>query len=300
MPSIRYTRDKRGYETTYVVHGYRPMQGPGRTRVLYLFRSPSHATVGRRPLDDEARVALEHTHPDVSFDWQALSREIAMPRERERDRDKDQPSRSWREIRAQQKEQKAAAAALAAPMASPARAVPAVVVDDQSMLGRTLGAAEAARLRGRYAELMQRIARRARSPEERDQLTERAQRLNPDDWTDERAVRAGVSTVEAEWDTLSSALPQRRRGRRGGRRRDGSGSAAGSPSSAIIASASDGDADEISEDGSLDRTARDSGADRNDDGLGTGAEHHDAATADRAEAAIDTDAATADGVPGGD
>jgi len=35
-------------------------------------------TVGRRPLDDEARVALEHTHPDLSFDWQVLGRDAAL------------------------------------------------------------------------------------------------------------------------------------------------------------------------------------------------------------------------------
>lgn len=299
MPSIRYTRDKRGYETTYVVHGYRTTQGPGRTRVLYFFRSPSHVTVGRRPLDDEARVALEHTHPDVSFDWQALGREIAMPRERDREREPP-GGRSWREIRAQQKEQKAAAAAQHVP-AAPPRALPQVVVDDQSVLGRTLGAAEAARLRGRYGELMQRISRRARSPEERDQLTERAQRLNPDDWTDERAVRAGVSTAEAEWDALAGALPQRRRGRRGGRRREGGASAEGAVS-AIIDSARDGDADEISEDGSLARTDRDSGPDRDDDRVRTGAgtDHTDTDTSARREHDENPADAATDGFPRGD
>ena len=34
MPFIRYTRDKRGYETTYVVHGYRPTQGTGEIQIV--------------------------------------------------------------------------------------------------------------------------------------------------------------------------------------------------------------------------------------------------------------------------
>ena len=81
MPFIRYTRDKRGYETTYVMHAYRTAQGNGRTRVLYLFRSPALQRIGRQPLDDEARDGLEHTHPDLSFDWQALGREATSSME---------------------------------------------------------------------------------------------------------------------------------------------------------------------------------------------------------------------------
>ncbi len=68
MPFIRYTRDKRGYEVTFVMHAYRSPQGTGRTRVLYLFRSPAHLQGGRQALDDEARDGLEHTHPDLTFD----------------------------------------------------------------------------------------------------------------------------------------------------------------------------------------------------------------------------------------
>src|SRR6187397_3240328 len=71
------------------MHAYRPVHGPQRTRVLYLFRSPSHINMGRHPLDEEIREAFEHTHPDVSFDWSALGRESTNaradePRERER------------------------------------------------------------------------------------------------------------------------------------------------------------------------------------------------------------------------
>ena len=79
MPFIRYTRDKRGYETTYVMHGYRQGQGSGRTRVLYLFRSPAHIKIGRKVLDEEAREGLAHTHPDLSFDWTSLARETPAP-----------------------------------------------------------------------------------------------------------------------------------------------------------------------------------------------------------------------------
>src|SRR5262245_3789901 len=233
MPFIRYMRDKRGYETTYVVHSYRGAQGAGRTRVLYLFRSPPNVTVGRHALDDEARVALEHTHPDLSFDWQSLDRDAVTARP-------ESAQKPWRDERSGR------------PPQQPAKVM---VVEDQSVLGRTLGAAEASRLRSRYAELLQRISRRSRSPEERDQLTTQAQRLNPDDWTDETAVRANAGGVESEWDALNSALPQRRRGRRGGRRREGR-PAPGSPPSAIMDS---GEIDEAAEDAHVADAHRDAG-----------------------------------------
>jgi hypothetical protein len=207
VPFIRYTRDKRGYETTFVMHGYRPAHGPQRTRVLYLFRSPSHIKMGRRPLDEESREALAHTHPDLSFDWTILGRETENfrseePRERA-------PSRSQRHQQAPR------------PKAPAAPALMPLTIDDQSMLGRTLGGETALRLRARYGELLQRIARRARTPEERDRLTDQAQRLNPDEWSDADAIRTHVTSVEAEWDAVAAELPARRRGRRGGRRRDG-------------------------------------------------------------------------------
>lgn len=216
MPFIRYTRDKRGYETTFVMHGYRPAQGPQRTRVLYLFRSPSYVRMGRRPLDEEAREALEHTHPDVNFDWNVLGR-VPEPVESD-DRDGPRQRRGRGQVRAQR----------------PARAAPSAV-DDQSLLGRTLGSETAAGFRSRYSQLLERIIRRARTPEERDRLTEAAQRLNPDDWPDAEAVRAHAETIEQEWDAVAAELPSRRRGRRGGRRREAGGteaeSGAGEPDS---------------------------------------------------------------------
>lgn len=227
MPFIRYTRDKRGYESTLVMHAYRPQNGPPRTRVLYLFRSPAHLKAGRTALDPEVVEALEHTHPDVSFDWTALLRESASLRPDDRERDRDRDARHARGARKSQRR----------PDAAPP---PPVVIDDQTTLGRVVGAAEAIRLRRQYSELTGRIARRARTPEDRDRLMERAGRLNPDDWPDEDAVRAGLATLAADWEAIAIELPQRRRGRRGGRRRIGEG--AGAEASPVIM-AEGGDAD---------------------------------------------------------
>jgi hypothetical protein len=200
VPFIRHTRDKRGYDTTYVIHQYRPAQGPQRTRVLYLFRSPAHVKIGRQPLDEEIREALEHTHPDVSFDWTTLSRESAVVRSEEPRERGPRPSRPSRP--------------------APPPPVQPAIAEDHSLLGRVAGAERAAKLRAAYLDLLQRIARRSRTPEERDRLTERMQRLNPDEWPDEAAVRAQLDAAQTEWAAIAAELPARRRGRRGGRNRD--------------------------------------------------------------------------------
>jgi hypothetical protein len=259
VPFIRHTRDKRGNETTYVMHAYRPAQGPQKTRVLYLFRSPSHLKMGRHALDEEIREALEHTHPDVSFDWSALGRESAVVRE---ERQRPRGPR-----------------AVQPPGPRPSAPVPIeVVLDDQSVLGRAAGAERAAQLRAQYGDLLQRITRRSRTPEDRDRLTERAQRLNPDDWPDEAEVAAHLESIQAEWDAVAAELPSRRRGRRGGRRRDhpeggaddGSTSAAPdlaeAPSSGIMADG--GDLENDSEGPYVARADRAPDVDRDDSGLG--------------------------------
>lgn len=210
MPFIRYTRDKRGYEHTYVMHAYRAGQSGGRTRLLYLFRSPANLKVGRKAFESEVTEALEHTHPDLSFDWTSIPQEPDVARgearerdqDRHRDRDRDRGRRSDR-------------ASVDRPPASPSRSASG----DLSVLAKTLGPQHAARLRGRYRQFIDRITRRAETPEERDRLLDLARRLNPEDWMDEAAVRAAVVSVEAGWDAIAAELPSRRRGRRGGRRR---------------------------------------------------------------------------------
>jgi hypothetical protein len=216
MPFIRQARDKRGFEQTLVMHAYHgAAAGPQRPRVLYLFRTPANLRVGRTALDGEVREALEHTHPDLSFDWGAIVREAPPPRvEAHRERPRRPAPR---------------------PEAPAARQTPASAppppADDSSMLGRAVGPSEAARLRQRFAELVQRVGRRAPTPEERDRLLDQLRRLNPDEWADEATARANAPSVGAAWDEVGRALPSRRRGRRGGRPRPD----AGRPLSGIMA-----------------------------------------------------------------
>lgn len=223
MPFIRQTRDKRGFEHTYVMHVARPSNGSPRTRVLYVFRSPSGLAVGRKPLDAEVMEALEHTHPDLSFDWNNMTREAVVTRPEPQ---QGRPQRSVRPRPAAPDQRRTATG----PSPSPSPAPPPEHIDDGSLLVATIGAAEAARLRQRHHDVVHRIGRRARTPEERQRLLERAKALNPDAWEDEGAIRSLAPAMAAECDRILAELPSRRRGRRGGRKRGEAEGAGPTPS----------------------------------------------------------------------
>lgn len=79
MPYLRFARDKRGYENTYVLHAG-GAGGKSRPRMLYWFRTPPNVKVGRLPLDAEALLAVEVHNPDVTFDWNRMLKVCAVPR----------------------------------------------------------------------------------------------------------------------------------------------------------------------------------------------------------------------------
>jgi len=68
LPFLRFTRDKRGYETTSLVHSGR-RNGRSRQRILYWFRTPPGVKVGRPALDEDAIRWIEEHNPDIDFDW---------------------------------------------------------------------------------------------------------------------------------------------------------------------------------------------------------------------------------------
>ena len=71
MPHLKFTRDRRGYESTFLVHTAR-RRGREHPVVLYWFRTPPHVKVGRAAIDEDAIRALEHQHPDIVFDWDRI------------------------------------------------------------------------------------------------------------------------------------------------------------------------------------------------------------------------------------
>ena len=73
MPFLRFARDARGYENTYVLHGFRGGERAG-PRLLYWFRTPPNVKVGRLPLDETAIRAIEESNPELTFDWTKMLR----------------------------------------------------------------------------------------------------------------------------------------------------------------------------------------------------------------------------------
>jgi hypothetical protein len=72
LPFLRFARDKRGYETTALVHAFRGRHGRTRQKLLYWFRTPPSVKVGRPALDEEAIRWIEEHNPDIDFDWQKI------------------------------------------------------------------------------------------------------------------------------------------------------------------------------------------------------------------------------------
>ena len=72
MASLRFSRDRRGYEHFYLVESLSPRRGKARERILFWFRTPPNVKVGREPFADHVRRALEAQNPGISFDWDRL------------------------------------------------------------------------------------------------------------------------------------------------------------------------------------------------------------------------------------
>jgi hypothetical protein len=253
---LRFTRDKRGYETTSLVHAGRH-NGRSRQRILYWFRTPPGVKVGRPALDEDAIRWIEEHNPDIEFDWPRIlqAQPPAAPpaedaRGRRPKRDRDRPR------------QATARGARPAPPAAPMRPVleePAEPEPEPELMEpetleplelepiaeafeqlthpeteeklepptmpveQTLGREQLTRLRARYAELLARITERGGDAERIEALRTQAEALNPDTWVTDEEVRLGIESFEPKIRDLRAALGlrRRRRSRRGGRRRRG-------------------------------------------------------------------------------
>ena len=78
MPFLRFSRDRRGYESTYLVHTFR-RRGKSRSQILYWFRSPPNVKIGRAALDADTVRSIEECYPDLAFDWPKILLRKAPP-----------------------------------------------------------------------------------------------------------------------------------------------------------------------------------------------------------------------------
>ncbi len=93
MPTLRFSRDRRGYESTYLLHTSTKRSGPEQQRLLYWFRSPPHVKVGRAAFDEDTIRGLEEQHPDVEFDWDRILTTKPPPAPESRDPRDTRPAR---------------------------------------------------------------------------------------------------------------------------------------------------------------------------------------------------------------
>jgi hypothetical protein len=185
-------RDKRGYETTYLMHWCRE-GSKQRSRILYVFRTPGGVRVGREALDADVLKQIEAQHPDIEFDWNVVfhnqqvietSPELRRPRKR-------QSTEGTEPGPAQQPP-------------SPRFIVPAAVegaTPDEQI----------AFLNKWYLAMREKIPLRASDAARQEVLFALAERLNPATWTDADQITAGLQDAAEALQRLSHVFAKRRR-----------------------------------------------------------------------------------------
>ena len=240
MPFLRLTRDRRGFENTFLMHADRPGDRP---RLLYWYRTAPGIALGRSPLDEDAIRTIEEQHPDIDFDWPAILAlaEVMTPedeappprpqqqqqrqqgkRQRGRDqRPQQQPSASSREQTdsafAPESPEELPSGEGAAESPDAVRPAEDLESDEPStaveippprnllveeLAGREIGS----RLRARYAEIIARIQALDVDGDVKDAWFKRAEVIDPETWMTPEQVLEGVRSADAQFEKLRSAL----------------------------------------------------------------------------------------------
>ena len=200
-------RDKRGYETTYLMHWFRE-GARQRSRVLYMFRTPGGVRVGRLPLDRDILRLIEAQHPDIQFDWNAV-RETQQVIEPAPDFRRRRPRREEGEAPPQHVPPPAAPPRPASVAPPPAPVVPRLQVP--SVVEGNSPDEQIAFLLKWHPLICERLALRTADPERRNALLALAERLNPVSWTDAEQITAGLQQAADALERLSRVMARRRR-----------------------------------------------------------------------------------------
>ena len=196
MPFLRVIRDKRGYETTYLMHWQRDGNRQ-HSRILYVFRTPGGIHVGREPLEADVLKQIEAQHPDIVFDWAAVfhnrqivetSTELRRPRKRA-------PAETPAE----------------APQAQPQQQQPATRPSIPSTIEGATPDEQLAFLSRWYGVISERIPQRIADPARQEVLLALAERLNPAAWIDADQITAGLQQASEALERLSHVFAKRRR-----------------------------------------------------------------------------------------
>jgi hypothetical protein len=221
LPFLRVLRDKRGYETTYLMHWFREGHRQ-RSRILYVFRTPPGVRVGREPLDPAVIREIEAQHPDIDFDWHSLvdnqqiveiSAEPRRPRGKGRPETVQPAAQSPPAIPVVEAQKPEPGPALDVPRRAmpepPVHAVPRIPIP-AAIEGATREE-QLAFLRSWYPQIRERIPHRTHDPVRIDALLALSDRLNPDVWADEEQIAAGLAHAAEALERLSRVFSKRRR-----------------------------------------------------------------------------------------
>jgi hypothetical protein len=204
VPFLRVIRDKRGYETTYLMHWLRDGNRQ-RSRILYVFRTPGGVRVGRESLGADVLRQIETEHPDITFDWKTVfanqqvvdnASEPRRPRKRKLSDEETEPVVQP----VAQREEPAPAAPVRPPIPS---ALQGTTPDEQIAF-----------LNHWYPIVRERIPQRTSDPARLEALMALAERLNPAMWTDADQIADGLLRAVEALERLSRVFSRRRRRRR--------------------------------------------------------------------------------------
>jgi hypothetical protein len=208
VPFLRVIRDKRGYETTYLMHLYRD-GARQRSKILYVFRTPGGVRVGRDPLEPDVLRQIESQYPDIQFNWatvresQQVIETSIEPRRRRPRREDETPTVA----------PSVPVAPVAAPAAPVAPAPPRLAIPS-AIEGETPDE-RIAFLTHWHPIIRERIPHRTSDPARQEALNALADRLNPANWTDADEITAGLQQAAEALERLSFVFAKRRRrGRR--------------------------------------------------------------------------------------
>jgi hypothetical protein len=210
VPFLRIIRDKRGYETTYLMHWYKE-GSKQRSKILYVFRTPGGVRVGRVALEPDILRSIEAQYPDIAFDWKSVldnqqvveaAPEIRRPRKRKRE-EEGAPGAAAGD--AAKNVAAVPGAGQPRPEAQPSR--PSI----PSALEGATPDEQIAFLTKWYPVVRERILQRATDAVRRDALLALAERLNAATWTDADQITAGLQQAGEALERLSRVFSKRRR-----------------------------------------------------------------------------------------
>jgi hypothetical protein len=209
VPFLRVIRDKRGYETTYLMHWFRDGNRQ-RSRILYVFRTPGGVRVGRDPLEPEVLRELEKRHPEIAFEWKVIreNQQIVEPVvEHRRRRPKGDEAAAPEQPAAKPVPVTAGVAAAGAGADRP-KPIP-------SKIEGATADEQIAFLNEWYPLIRERVQQRISDPVRQETLFALAERLNASAWTDADQITTGLQQAAEALERFSHVFARRRRrGRR--------------------------------------------------------------------------------------